>query len=380
MRNPFFYGGTAFGESFCNRSGELRDLKNAVDSSLNLFLFGERRLGKTSLLRKLMASLPDDDYIKVYIDLWVCSTEDIFIRTCAAAFTQVLEKTPQKLLNRAKELFSSFSPTITLDSSGNPTLTLNSATLEKTEPLLEQVLSLPQMIADKYPEKQVVVILDEFQQIKNFKSDHAERVLRSVIQNHDSVAYLFCGSKKHVIQQMFMDRKSPLFRSAGHYPIEVIDLSHWREFIKSHFSNTGKSVGDDMVEKVVSVSGGHPFYTQLLCSTLWELMEPGRENDSQMLEEAIDLLLNREQYAYMTLWETLPLNARQMLIAASVEEYLEKPYSSEIMMKYGLKTPSAAQRALAKLKNEEIVEIDNSGRHYVADRFFALWIRRRIPR
>ena len=48
MRNPFEYGGVVSGEAFCNREQELGDLLRAIENAEKLFVFSERRYGKTS--------------------------------------------------------------------------------------------------------------------------------------------------------------------------------------------------------------------------------------------------------------------------------------------------------------------------------------------
>ena len=46
--NPFKYGTVVFGRDFCGRKVLLKQLKDSIDSSQNIVLSGERRIGKTS--------------------------------------------------------------------------------------------------------------------------------------------------------------------------------------------------------------------------------------------------------------------------------------------------------------------------------------------
>ena len=52
MKNPFEYGGVVSGSAFCNRQKEVTDLLQAIENNEKLFVFSERRYGKTSLDRK----------------------------------------------------------------------------------------------------------------------------------------------------------------------------------------------------------------------------------------------------------------------------------------------------------------------------------------
>ena len=69
MRNPFQYGSIVGGESFCNREQEKADLRRAMESGDKLFVYSERRLGKTSLVRAVLEQLPRS-YAAAYVDLW----------------------------------------------------------------------------------------------------------------------------------------------------------------------------------------------------------------------------------------------------------------------------------------------------------------------
>ena len=86
MRNPFEYGGIVGTESFCNREEELQFLVRAADNHRKLFITGERRIGKTSLLFRLIEALQESRRAVAYIDLWRCvDTRDV-VEECAASF------------------------------------------------------------------------------------------------------------------------------------------------------------------------------------------------------------------------------------------------------------------------------------------------------
>ena len=54
MVNPFKYGGIVGADAFCNRTQELKDLSRAMQNGDRLFLYSERRLGKTSLIKRVL--------------------------------------------------------------------------------------------------------------------------------------------------------------------------------------------------------------------------------------------------------------------------------------------------------------------------------------
>lgn len=377
MKNPFSFGVAVTGGFFCNRVQELSDLKKAVESSRKLFIFGERRLGKTSLLKKLIASLSQDDYITVYIDIWKCISEDDFIRVCANAFALACETKTDKILSFAKEFFGFISPSITLDDDGKPVVVFGVIPKNQKSTLLEDVLSIPAKIARKYPEKQLVVIFDEFPQIKSFESDRTERVLRSVIQHHEDIAYIFCGSRKHMIREMFLNKTSPLYRSAAHYPVGYISIDHWAPFIKEKFSSGGKSITDECIDKIYSETEGHPFYTQMLCSVCYEISEKMLKETSAV-DEALEILFQRETHAFLSEWEGLSSNEKKLVLALAKEKGIESPYSTEIIQRHSLPPASTVQRTIKKLTDADIIDRNEYGKYHITDKFFSRWIIKKI--
>jgi len=377
VKNPFSFGVAVTGESFCNRVKEMHDLKKAVESSRKLFIFGERRLGKTSLLKKLISSLDTEEFIPVYIDIWKCVSEDDFISACTNAFAAAYETKADKLLNFISEFFGSIRPTISVDSDGKPVLVFGAVLKNARSAVMEDVLSIPAKMASIHPEKQVVVIFDEFPQIRSFESDKAERVLRSVIQHHEDVSYIFCGSKKHIIRDMFINKSSPLYRSAAHYPIDYISIEHWLPFIEKNFHNSGKSISKECIEKIVSETGGHPFYTQMLCSVCFEITDQKMDDISQ-IDEALEILFQRESHAFNNEWEGFSMNEKKLMIAISREKSVVSPYGADFIERNGLPTSSTLQRIMKKLLENDVIDQDGQGKYYIADKFFRLWILKKM--
>ena len=58
MRNPFQYGNVVGQEASCNRKAKISDLRRAMENGEKLFVYSERRLGKTSLVKLVLQKLP----------------------------------------------------------------------------------------------------------------------------------------------------------------------------------------------------------------------------------------------------------------------------------------------------------------------------------
>jgi hypothetical protein len=371
--NPFQYGSVVRGEAFCNRKTEIRDLRRAMENAGRLFVHSERRLGKTSLVRHVLDRLPRTRHIGAYVDLWPTDSESTFAVAMARALVEAHATTSKKLLEAARSLFTALVPSVTLDDAGKPKLSFDLTARSRPTRELDEVLEAPAVLA-KRTGRRVTVVLDECQRLLEYGSDLVERRLRSVIQHQSDVAYVFLGSRKHLIQGMFLDSSRPLYRSAGHYPLRAIETRHWIPFVRVRFQDAGRGIDEDLVREVCRLTQGHPFYTQHLCHVLWELCPEGGSVDADLVQEAVRVLLDRESFAYSTLWESLLVNHRRLLTGLAHEPEDVKPFSSAFTRRYGLRSASNAQRAVKALVERDVIEKDESS-YVVVDRFFRLWIR-----
>ena len=374
MINPFQYGGVVSADAFCNREQELADLTRAAENAERMFIYAERRLGKTSLVKLMLDRLTKDTYLPVYVDLWSTDGTDRFVTTLAKALAEATSTRVEKVLETAKALFRTLTPSITTDEIGNPSLQFGVVKTDENQPELEEVLSAPLKIAQRQ-KRRLIIVIDEFQQLLAYDDDLVERSLRSAIQTHEGVGYLFLGSRKHLIQQMFLDTNRPLYRAAGHYPLGPIATEHWVPFIRERFEQVDKAISDALIEQLCTLTEGHPFYTQHLAHALWEQTEPGREVAEEGLDVALDLLLRRESYAYTTLWELLTKNQQRLLRGLAIEPPEAKPFAGAFLQRYKLSSASSVQRVLKKLMTKDIIDRDN-GAFVITDRFFKLWIQR----
>ena len=378
MTNPFSYGGVVGTSSFCNRTDDLRILRRAVDNAGRLFLYAERRMGKTSLVRVLLNDLAEEDYATAYVDLWPTDGAASFTKAMAKATAEASSTTVEKLLENARTFFSTLRPSVTVDESGAPVLTFGAEAPSGTDPQLEEVLAAPAKAAT-VTGKRVVVVFDEFQQIATYETGRVERQLRSEIQHHEEVAYLFLGSRRHLIREMFLDSKRPLYRSAQHYPLSAIDEADWQPFIHERFEAAGKSIPAPVIGDVCQITEGHPFYVQHLCHVLWERCEPGSVVTSADVRDAVQILLDRESYAYTALWEGLTTNQQRVLLGLAKERGDVQPFSAEFVQRYQLGSASSVQRAVEALMEKDLIDRDN-GSFIVLDRFFQRWVVRQHDR
>lgn len=118
MKNPFEYGGVVSGNAFCDREKEVADLLGAIENNEKLFVFSERRYGKTSLVRTALGKLPKKGCVYSYVDLWPTDSEARFVTAVAKAIAESTSTSVDKVLVTAKRFFGSLAPSVTIDEEG----------------------------------------------------------------------------------------------------------------------------------------------------------------------------------------------------------------------------------------------------------------------
>src|SRR2546422_2717825 len=103
MKNPFEYGGVVSGDAFCNRAKELADLLRAMENAEKLFVFSERRYGKTSLVRAALGKLPKKGWVCAYVDLWPTDSDAAFVTALAKAIAESMSTSVEKMLEAARK-------------------------------------------------------------------------------------------------------------------------------------------------------------------------------------------------------------------------------------------------------------------------------------
>lgn len=371
MDNPFVYGKEVSGDDFCNRKDEIEELYRDTVNSQNVIVFSQRRFGKTSLIKEVLKRTRNRGILTIYVDLYSVLTEEDLVRKYAKAAAESLLGRVDKALRQAGQFFKRIRPKLTIDETGQPTYSVD---IEKREalPLLEDALEAVKRYVDQ-KRKKAAVVFDEFQQVGQLKTDRAEKVMRSSIQRHKNISYIFMGSKKHLISDMFNNPNRPFYKSGKPFPLGKINKDEFLVFIQIKFKKTKKNLPKSLGEKIIEICEYHPYYVQYLCHIIWEKVKSKGAVKEENLTESLKLLLSRESSTYEATWDLLTIKQRQVLMALARAMPDEKFFSSTFLEKYNLGSASSIQRTLRSLIDKDL--IDKEGEFYtIIDIFFKKWL------
>lgn len=376
MENPFKYGKEVTGRYFCNRQEELKATLQHIRSSTNLIIFSQRRFGKTSLIFEALRLAKKEGFATVYVDLGPVISEKTFVLAYSRAVAEALIGPIEKVMSFMKNLFPRFRPVVTLDEmTKQPRVELDIARGEL--PNIEDVISSAERYQKKLGKK-LVVVFDEFQEISNLENDRIERLLRSYVQTHQDICYIFCGSKRHLIYEMFSDPNRPFYKSASHYPLKKIPKEHLIDFVRKRFTETGRKLSDGVVDYILDVCEDHPYYVQFLCNILWDTFRETESITRENVDSGIAILLSRESSSYTNLWDMLTIPQKKMLVAIAKKQPGEKIFSAGFLSRFELGYMSSARVSLNSLMKKDI--LDKEGREYsIIDIMFKRWILKQYP-
>lgn len=328
-QSPFQFGTLATNDNFIDRVEDRALLKQLLSSHINVMLISPRRWGKSSLVKKAMSELADEDKsVRVcYIDAFSIGSEAEFYRTFASQVIACASSKMERWMEDAKKFVPQERDKMT-------------------------ILQLPEMLAKEKGIK-IIVCIDEFQQLANLPEyKDMEGKMRSVWQQQQLTSYCLYGSKRNMMLNIFNNANSPFYRFGQVIFMQKIAKKHWIPFIQQSFEKTGKSISVDLADRICNTVSCHSWYLQQLCYFIWSFTA------SEVTEEVFALglkqVLNINTPMFQNDTENLSSTQIEMLKAiADGEQHFSSQAVKQI---YNLGNPNTIVKNKKTLQNKDIIE------------------------
>lgn len=351
--NPFKYGAVVKDKYFINRKKEIAQIKQDLTDGANITLYAPRRFGKTSLIMSILNDLKKDGFKTVYLDFFQVFSVENFIRLYAEKIMAAGGFSMNKALKNLKTYLRGFIPSVSLDDGGKPSLSFSYDPKIPKENSLLDILDLPKKLKNK--NEKWVIVFDEFQEINRLNGDIVEKQFRSVLQFHQDIAYVFMGSKTHMMLNMFADKRRAFYNIGKLFKLDKIPAGEMMDYMKQTFRKEGFTFEENVFEKVLSYTENIPYYNQYLASQIWQAAREGEKViDDGLVETAVNRVLDNQSDYYFTLFDQLTAYQRNVLHALLQDR--ENIYSKEYTQKHGLSSVSSTQRAVTRLVELGIIE------------------------
>ena len=368
LNNPFLISGYHSPEFFCDRKHETATIIDALHNGRNVTLIAPRRMGKTGLIRHSFYNLKEQnpDIITFYMDIFSTQSLGDFVRLFANTVLGQLDSVPQKAMNRIRQFIHSCRPVFTFDEfTGIPKVTIDIAPTEETNTLKE----IFEYLASS--EKRCYIAIDEFQQITEYPEKGIEALLRSYIQFIPNVNFIFSGSKKHVMQEMFTSSKKPFYQSTQILTINNIDREAYAQFAIEHFTKHDIQLPKEIFEKVYNDYNGHTWYVQYILNRLYGY---NCNITSELIDYAKTQIVQELSYSYADLLKAYSAGNIRLLKAIAQEGCVKEILAGSFISKHKLRAASSVSMSLKKLIEKELVYETENG-YIIYDRFMNEWLR-----
>ena len=361
--------GVATGAAHCNREVERVGLVKSLLAGEHTWLWGRRRMGKTSLVAQALADIESDTPVAAAtLDLLVVhDAPDMEARlrgTVEQLSAQIAAKDKQASRKLGKAL-GAWRPEFSVGGMG---LKVKLAAPQQAVQGVADVLLALDGAADAYGYR-AVIVLDEFQQLGQLKPVGVQRAVegavRHAVERARHVSYVFAGSRRHLLASMFEDAERPLFRLCRKLTLERIKAADYRAFIRRASTKRWRRITTDAaVDEILESTARHPYYVNALCNRLWQRDEPPT---APVVQAAWRQIVDEDKAIAAGQLVQLPASHRALLKAiAQTPGGVAHPASLSFLSPIRLPT-STGNRAKEVLEEADFIRQEDDGRWTLVD-------------
>ena len=369
ITNPFILYGYESEKYFCDRKSETENLKKMIVNGNNVALIAPRRIGKTGLIEHLFHQKEiSRNYYTFLIDIYATKSMEELTLALSTSMLASLRPYGKKVMQNFVNFLTSLRTGVSFDAMGNPSWNLEVGSIKHPHVTLDEIF---QYISNS--DKPCIVAIDEFQTISNYANVKAEALLRTYVQRCRNAQFIFSGSQRTMMSEIFTSPSRPFYQSTSMMNIGSIPADKYAQFAQKHFEEAGKTIRKETILSVYQQFEGITWYIQRMMNELFSITSPGSECTAEMTDTAIKNILRANEFAYQSTLFQLPPKQKELLVAICKEGKAKNLTSFSFIQKYHLPSSSSVQSAVKGLLDKNFVT-STLGIYEVYDKFFALWL------
>lgn len=368
--NPFITYGYESEEYFCDRRKESAKLTRLLTNGNNVALISPRRMGKTGLLHHCF-HLEDisKNYNTFLIDIYATKCLTDMVYKMGQVIVEGLKPWGQKAIDKFLSIVTSLRTGITLDGMGNASWNVGIGEIRRPDFTLEEIFSYLSQA-----ERPCIVAIDEFQAICDYPETNVEATLRGLVQECRNAVFVFSGSQRHLMNEMFSSPARPFYQSVSVMNLPPIALDEYVKFARHHFEVNGKTIDNEVIELIYNKFDATTWYVQKMLNELYSLTSVGECCTLQMVDFALRQILESYEQTYQDM--LIQLSAKQVSLLRSIshEGKVKQITGSQFIKKYHLDSASSVQKVSKVLLDKQIIT-QNGGVYETYDKFMSLWLK-----
>jgi AAA+ ATPase superfamily predicted ATPase len=370
-RNPFVLSPFIPDDFFCDRVTESKALIRSLSNQENVVLISPRRVGKTGLIYHCFNQESiKDNYITISIDILHTTSFQEFIMELGSSVFKTVAKRSDRLMKLFTSYLRSLSGSFGYDPvAGTPTFDIKLGQIKMPEYTLDEILSYLENA-----DKPCIVAIDEFQQILKYQGTNMEALLRGRIQKLQNTNFIFAGSERRIMNEMFFSEKRPFFQSATLLQLEPIELAVYTDFVSKHFQEAQKMIDKEAIEWAYQCYDGITMYTHRLFHDAFVETDEGECCGVSEMKALSMMLIQQNAKRLQELLAYITEQQKELLYAIAADGQSARVTSSAFVKRHHLKSASAVQSAVKKLLDYDLITEQNKT-YSIVDPLLRIWLR-----
>lgn len=365
--NPFLTYGYESAEYFCDRKNETSQLLTLLTNGNHVALISPRRMGKTGLLHHCFAqSQIKKNYYTFLIDIYATKNLQDMVYCMGRDIVMRLKPQGQKAVDKFLQFVTSLRTGISFDGQGNASWNLQLGDISSPSFTLEEIFNYLNAA-----DKPCIVAIDEFQSIIDYPEQNIEALMRTYVQQCRNAVFVFSGSQKTMMSEMFSSPARPFYQSVSMMFLKPVPVAEYEQFAEKHFANSNKHLSDGVVQAIYSRFDGVTWYLQKVLNQLYAAYDDVTLSD---VDDAIKQIIFQNEEAYKDTLFQLTARQRDLLVAIGEDAKAEKITGTTFIKSHHLLSASSVQKACLQLLSKQLIT-HQQGIYEIYDKFFSEWLR-----
>ena len=377
IHNPFVVKGRIPDEYFCDRVAETEKLTRELMSGNDVVVMSSRRLGKTGLIQHCFDQpLIAERYYTFFVDILETSSLRDFTYLLSRNIFEELKPLGSKFTSAFVQTLKSLQAGWGYDhTTGLPKFTFSLGAITEPEVTLSEIFTLMEKA-----DKRCLVAIDEFQQIAKYPEKNIEAILRGHIQHLSNCDFIFAGSERHLLAEMFASYGRPFYNSTSTLNLNPILKEKYVEFVTENFQKFQKSISEEDAGSIYDLYAGNTFCLQKTFNVAFDLTKKGGVCTKETLRQSVEEILDDKERDFQNLLSHITERPKELLVAIAIDGKVDSPTSNAFIRKHKLQSASSVQSAVKQLLQDDLItfSLNEKGKksHQVADPFLQLWLKR----
>lgn len=366
IENPFITYGYESAAYFCDRKSETHELVSLLTNGNHTALISPRRMGKTGLIHHCFAQKDiQDRYYTFLIDIYATKNLQDMVYRMGQGIVNRLKPRGQSAIDGFLRFVTSLRTGISFDGQGNASWNIGVGDIQSPNFTLEEIFNYL-----KAADRKCIVAIDEFQAITDYPEQNIEELLRTYVQDCRNAIFVFSGSQKSMMSEMFSSPARPFYQSVSLMFLKPVALQEYETFANNHFEKAGKQIADGVVSAIYERFDGTTWYLQKVLNQLFATKDDVVVSD---VDKAVQQIINQNEEAYKDLLFQLTARQRDLLVAVSCEGKARQITGGPFVKQYHLSSASSVQKSARTLVEKQLLT-HQQGVYEVYDKFMSEWL------